>query len=55
MIDMRLALDTNAILDFLKQISGAFDLLALTDEYECFTNVIVKLELLKCPTITAEE
>jgi hypothetical protein len=31
---MRLALDTNAILDFLKQTSGAFDLPALTDEYE---------------------
>jgi predicted nucleic acid-binding protein len=52
---MRLALDTNAILDFLKQTAGAFDLPALIDEYECFTSVIAKLELLKFPGITEEE
>ncbi|GMO42707.1 MAG: Rpn family recombination-promoting nuclease/putative transposase [Treponemataceae bacterium] len=51
---MRLALDTNAILDFLKQTAGAFDLPALIDEYECFTSVIAKLELLKFPGIKIE-
>jgi hypothetical protein len=33
-IDMKLALDTNAIIDFLKQTAGAVDLLSLIEEHE---------------------
>jgi predicted nucleic acid-binding protein len=52
---VRLAFDTNAIIDFLKAEPGAFDLLPLVDENECFVSVITKLELLKFPGITGEE
>jgi predicted nucleic acid-binding protein len=52
---MRLALDTNAIIDFLKEKPQAFDLLAMIDEHECFVSVITRLELLKFPAITSEE
>jgi predicted nucleic acid-binding protein len=52
---MRLALDTNAIIDFLKQKTGAIDLVSLIAENECFISVITKLELLKYPEITLSE
>ncbi|GHU53869.1 hypothetical protein FACS1894200_14350 [Spirochaetia bacterium] len=52
---MKLALDTNAIIDFLKQKPGAIDLVPLIAEYECFVSVITKLELLKYPEITLHE
>jgi predicted nucleic acid-binding protein len=52
---MQLALDTNAIIDFLKEKPGTFDLLTLVDEHECFVSVITRLELLKFPAITSEE
>ncbi|MDR1175047.1 MAG: type II toxin-antitoxin system VapC family toxin [Treponema sp.] len=52
---MKLAIDTNAIIDFLKQAAGAFDLLALIEEHECFVSVITKLELLKYPDMTPAE
>jgi predicted nucleic acid-binding protein len=52
---MRLALDTNAIIDFLKEKPQVFDLLALIDEHDCFISVITRLELLKFPDITSEE
>jgi predicted nucleic acid-binding protein len=52
---VRLALDTNAIIDFLKEKPGAFDLLTLIDEHECFASVITRLELLKFPALTSEE
>jgi predicted nucleic acid-binding protein len=52
---MRLALDTNAIIDFLKEKPQAFDLLAMIDEHECFVSIITRLELLKFPAITSEE
>ena len=52
---MKLALDTNAIIDFLKQKAGALDLSPLIAEHECFVSVITKLELLKYPEITLPE
>ncbi|GHV37762.1 hypothetical protein AGMMS49546_06600 [Spirochaetia bacterium] len=52
---MRLALDTNAIIDFLKQKSASLDLAPLIAEHECFVSVITKLELLKYPEITLPE
>jgi predicted nucleic acid-binding protein len=54
-INVRLALDTNAIIDFLKEKPEAFDVLALVGEHECFVSVITRLELLKFPAITNEE
>ena len=54
-IKLRLLLDTNVIVDFLKNGSGLFDLSSLLSQHECFTSVIVKLELLKYPDITADE
>ena len=54
-ISLRLLLDTNAIIDFLKQKSDAFDLSSLILQHECFVSVIVKLELLKHPDITPDE
>jgi predicted nucleic acid-binding protein len=48
---MKLALDTNIIIDFLKQTSGALDPLVLIEEHECFVSVITKLELLKYRTL----
>jgi len=52
---MRLLLDTNTIIDFLKQKDNAFDLPSLYSEHDCFVSVIVKLELLKYPGITPSE
>ena len=52
---MKLLFDTNAIIDFLKLKDPPFDLPALLSEHECLVSVIVKLELLKFPAITAEE
>ena len=52
---MKLLLDTNAIIDFLKQKRSAFDLSSLLLEHECFVSVIVKLELLKYPDIMPSE
>jgi len=54
-IRLRLLLDTNVIIDFLKKDSGTFDLSSLLSQHECFTSVIVKLELLKYPDITPDE
>jgi predicted nucleic acid-binding protein len=55
MIEVKLVLDSNAIIDFLKERSAAFDLAALVEEHECFVSVIAKLELLKSPNITPDE
>jgi len=52
---LRLLLDTNVIIDFLKQKNIAFDLFTLFSEHECFVSVITKLELLKYPSITSDE
>ena len=54
-IKLRLLLDTNVILNFLKKDSGISDLSSLITQHECFTSVIVKLELLKYPDITPDE
>ena len=43
------------IIDFLKQQNTSFDLPSLLLEYECFTSIIVKLELLKSSAISANE
>jgi len=52
---LRLLLDTNAIIDFLKQNNTTFDLSSLILQHECFVSVITKLELLKYPDITPHE
>ena len=54
-ISLKLLLDTNAILDFLKQNDDPLDLYSLILQHECFISVIVKLELLKYPEITPDE
>jgi len=54
-IKLRLLLDTNAIIDFLKQENDPLDLSSLILQHECFVSVIVKLELLKYPEITHSE
>jgi len=54
-IRLRLLLDTNAIVDFLKQKNDPLELSSLILEHECFVSVIVKLELLKYPEITPSE
>jgi len=54
-IKLRLVLDTNVIIDFLKQENDPLDLSSLILEHECFVSVIVKLELLKYPDITPSE
>jgi len=54
-VSLRLLLDTNVIIDFLKKNNEAIDLLSLFLENECFVSVIVKLELLKYPDITPDE
>jgi predicted nucleic acid-binding protein len=54
-IRLRLLLDTNVIIDFLKQKDATFDLFSLLSQNECFVSVITKLELLKYPTITPDE
>ena len=54
-IKLKLLLDTNVIIDFLKQNSAALDLSSLFLQHECFTSVIVKLELLKYPDIKPDE
>lgn len=52
---MKLLLDTNTIVDFLKQKGDAFDLSSIFLQHDCFVSVIVKLELLKYPDITSDE
>ena len=52
---LRLLLDTNVIIDFLKQEKSTFDLSSLFLQHECIVSVITKLELLKYPSITHEE
>ena len=52
---LRLLLDTNVIIDFLKRKNNSFDLSPLILQHECFVSVIVKLELLKHPAITYDE
>jgi len=52
---LKLLLDTNAIVDFLKQKNDPLDLYSLILQNECFVSVIVKLELLKYPEITPGE
>ena len=52
---MKLLLDTNAVIDFLKQKNDPLDLSSLILHHECFVSVIVKLELLKYPDITPGE
>jgi predicted nucleic acid-binding protein len=52
---LKLLLDTNAIIDFLKQKNDPLDLSSLILQHECFVSVIVKLELLKYPEITPNE
>ncbi|MCL1993105.1 MAG: type II toxin-antitoxin system VapC family toxin [Spirochaetes bacterium] len=52
---MKLLLDTNVIIDFLKRKTLAFDISSLLLEHECLVSVIVKLELLKYPDISVEE
>jgi predicted nucleic acid-binding protein len=54
-IKLKLLLDTNAIIDFLKQKNDPLDLSSLILHHECFVSVIVKLELLKYPEITPSE
>jgi len=54
-IKVKLLLDTNVILSFLKKTSDGVDLPSLLSQHECFTSVIVKLELLKYPDITPYE
>jgi len=54
-IKLRLLLDTNAIIDFLKHENDPLDLSSLIIQHECFVSVIVKLELLKHPEITPSE
>ena len=51
---MKLLIDTNVVIDFLKQQEASFDLQSLLLEHDCFTSIIVKLELLKS-SLTAEE
>jgi len=52
---LKLLLDTNIIIDFLKNDNDVFDLTSLLLQHECFTSVIVKLELLKFPGIILDE
>ena len=52
---LRLLFDTNSIIDFLKNDNDIFDLPSLLLQHECFTSVIVKLELLKYSGITPDE
>ena len=54
-ISLRLLLDTNVIIDFLKQEDGAFDLSSMSLEHEFIISVITKLELLKYPDISPNE
>jgi len=54
-IRLKLLLDTNAIIDFLKQKNDPLDLYSLILHHECFVSIIVKLELLKYPEITSNE
>jgi len=54
-IRLKLLLDTNVILGFLRKTSDIFDLPSLLLQHECFTSSIVKLELLKYPDITSDE
>jgi len=53
-VNLKLLLDTNIIIDFLKDESNV-DVSSLLLKHECFTSIIVKLELLKFPGITSDE
>ena len=53
--NLLLLLDTNIIVDFLKSEDEPVDLFSLISQHDCFTSVIVKLEMLKHPTITPSE
>jgi len=52
---LKLLIDTNAIIDFLKQKNASFDLSSLLLQHKCIVSIIVKLELLKYPGITPDE
>jgi len=52
---LNLLFDTNTIIDFLKLKNPPFDLITLLQDYDCYTSVIVKLELLRYPDITPVE
>jgi len=52
---LKLLLDTNIIINFLKNNNDDFNLTSLFLQHECFTSVIVKLELLKYSGITPDE
>ena len=52
---MNLLLDTNTIINFLKNDNDIYNLPSLFLQHNCLTSVIVKLELLKYPDITQEE
>ena len=52
---MKFLFDTNVIIDFLKHKDSSFDLSKLLLQHECFTSVIVKLELLRYPSISHDE
>jgi len=54
-IKLKLLLDTNVIVNFLKQKETVFDLTSLVLQHKCIVSIIVKLELLKHPDITPEE
>jgi len=52
---LKLLLDTNVIVNFLKQKSSDFGLSSLLLQHKCIVSIIVKLELLKYSGITPEE
>jgi predicted nucleic acid-binding protein len=52
---LKLLLDTNVIVDFLKQGDASYNLFSLLQSHDCYTSIIVKLELLKFPDITPDE
>jgi len=54
-IRLKLLLDSNILIDFLKNEDDVLNLSSLFLKYECFTSVIVKLELLKFSGITPDE
>jgi predicted nucleic acid-binding protein len=52
---LKLLLDTNIIIEFLKQKDTAIEIPSLLVQHECFVSVVVKLELLKYPDINPAE
>jgi len=52
---LKLLLDTNVIVNFLKQNSTTLDLTSLLLQHKCIVSIIVKIELLKYPGITPKE